>query len=176
MFKDSTFIVLTAVFYSLILATFLIVASYVDNVSANNENTRYVAFILITFLFGNVVKSLYAFLIDIHVNFEDEIPFMYKKCKKFINGITDIILVLLMCSFLLKVSDNGFIAVYIFFFALVMLCLFVYMIFNHEKPRKIKRGKGSKKFKNNNGSVLHTSNLNVRKEENNERWNIFKNT
>ncbi|MCE5025568.1 hypothetical protein [Staphylococcus simulans] len=168
MFKDSSFIVLTAVFYSLMTATYLIVSFYVNHINVNNENTRYVAFILITFFFGSVIKSLYAFLIDIHVDFEDELPAMYKKCKKVINGITDMILVFLMCSFLLQVSDNGFIVTYIFFFGFIMVCLFIYMVFNHKKTRKIKRGKVSKKIKNNNGSVLHTSNLNVRKEENHE--------
>lgn len=168
MFKDSSFIVLTAVFYSLMTATYLIVSFYVNHINVNNENTRYVAFILITFFFGSVIKSLYAFLIDIHVDFEDELPAMYKKCKKVINGITDMILVFLMCSFLLQVSDNGFIVTYIFFFGFIMVCLFIYMVFNHKKTRKIKRGKVSKKIKNNNGSVLQTSNLNVRKEENHE--------
>lgn len=168
MFKDSTFIVLTAVFYSLMTATYLIVSFYVNHINVNNENTRYVAFILITFFFGSVIKSLYAFLIDIHVDFEDGLPFMYKKCKKVINGVTDLILVLLMCSFLLQVSDDIVVILYIFFFVVIIFGLFLYAVFNHKKTRKIKRGKGSKKIKNNNGSVLHTSNLNVRKEENNE--------
>ncbi|MGW7808479.1 hypothetical protein [Staphylococcus equorum] len=168
MYKDSTFIILTGIFYSLIIATFLIVSSYINNINVNDENARYVAFILITFFFGSVVKSLYAFLIDIHVDFEDELPTMYKKCKKVINGVTDIILVLLMCSFLLQVSDNGFIVLYTFFFGLIMFCLFLHAVFNHKKPRKFKRGKGSKKVKNENENIIHTSDLNVRKEENHE--------
>ncbi|RIL33823.1 hypothetical protein BUY86_11610 [Staphylococcus equorum] len=168
MYKDSTFIVLTAVFYSLMTATYLIVSFYVNHINVNNENTRYVAFILITFFFGSVIKSLYAFLIDIHVDFEDELPAMYKKCKKVINGVTDIILVLLMCSFLLQVSDNGFIVTYIFFFGFIMVCLFIYVVFNHKKTRKIKRGKDSKKVKNKNENIIHTSDLNVRKGEKHE--------
>lgn len=167
MYKDSTFIILTGIFYSLIIATFLIVSSYINNINVNDENARYVAFILITFFFGSVVKSLYAFLIDIHVDFEDELPTMYKKCKKVINGVTDIILVLLMCSFLLQVSDNGFIVLYTFFFGLIMFCLFLHAVFNHKNPRKFKRGKGSKKVKNEN--IIHTSDLNVREEGNHER-------
>lgn len=169
MFKDSTFIVLTAVFYSLMTATYLIVSFYVNHINVNNENTRYVAFILITFFFGSVIKSLYAFLIDIHVDFEDGLPFMYKKCKKVINGVTDLILVLLMCSFLLQVSDNGFIVTYIFFFGFIMVCLFIYVVFNHKKTRKFKRGKDSKKVKNNEESTIHTSDLNVGEEETHER-------
>lgn len=169
MFKDSTFIVLTAVFYSLMAATYLVVASYVNHINANNENTRYVAFILITFFFGSVIKSLYAFLIDIHVDFEDELPAMYKKCKKVINGVTDITLVLLMCIFILQVSDDNIVIIYIFFFCLIIFGLFIYAVFNHKKTGKIKRAKGSKKVKNNNESIIHTNNLNNRKEENNER-------
>lgn len=169
MFKDSTFIVLTAVFYSLMTATYLVVSFHVNHINANNENTRYVAFILITFFFGSVIKSLYAFLIDIHVDFEDELPAMYKKCKKVINGVTDIILVLLMCSFILQVSDNSLVILYIFFFCLIIFGLFIYAVFNHKKTGKLKRVKGSKKVENNEESTIHTSDLNVRKEENHER-------
>ena len=168
MFKQSNFIVLTFVFYSLMVATYLMVSFYVNHINANNENTRYIAFILITFFFGNVIKSLYAFLIDIHVDFEDELPFMYKKCKKIIHGVTDLILVLLMCSFLFQVSDDSLVILYIFFFVVIIFGLFLYAVFNHKKTRKINRGKGSKKIKNNNGNIIHTSDLNVKKGENHE--------
>lgn len=73
-----------------------------------------------------------------------------------------------MCSFLLQVSDDIVVILYIFFFVVIIFGLFLYAVFNHKKTRKIKRGKDSKKVKNKNENIIHTSDLNVRKGEKHE--------
>lgn len=133
MFKNSTFFIFSAVFYGLMIINYGIVTSYIFDIDVGNENTQYVASILITFFFGSVTKSLYSFLIDLHVDFEDELPIMYKKFKKAIHGITDLLLVVLMCVFILQISNDISIILYIIFFGFIILSLFLYMLFKSIK-------------------------------------------
>lgn len=133
MFKNSTFIFFSTVYYVLMIINYAIVTLYIFDIDVKNENTRYVAFILITFFFGSVTKSLYSFLIDLHVDFEDELPIIYKKFKKTIHGITDLLLVILMCVFILQISNSITIILYVIFFGFIILSLFIYMLFKSVK-------------------------------------------
>lgn len=100
---------------------------------ATNKDTRYISFILISFFFGSIIKSLYNFLIDLHVNFEDDLPFKYKKYKKTVHGLTDLFLAFLTATFIIKIANSATIAVYVYLFMLVICSLYLYMLFKSIK-------------------------------------------
>ncbi|MGK9289260.1 hypothetical protein [Staphylococcus warneri] len=124
MYKEKKFQVLSYVYMLMIIMLYMGLIIYL--LTVNIEKNTYVLSLIFSIFFGQSTKNIYSVILNVYVNFSEDIPTKFKNLKREVNSVVDFIMVVLILIILIKSDVSNYIVILLVLFTIgsLILCSF----------------------------------------------------
>lgn len=112
--KEKKFQVLSYVYMLMIIMLYMGLIIYL--LTVNIEKNTYVLSLIFSIFFGQSTKNIYSVILNVYVNFSEDIPTEFKKLKRVVNSVVDFIMVVLILIILIKSDVSNYIVILLVMF------------------------------------------------------------